>query len=100
MRYRSLWAILLCLMVLLTGTAAGEEHPNLLKNPGFEQLDSDGLPSSWFFSAYRNQDGYSLFEVTADAYEGKTINVKGIVDYYTYSGYQVKVFSPDDITIV
>ena len=38
--------------------------------------------------------------ITADAYEGKTINVKGIVDYYTYSGYQVKVFSPDDITIV
>ena len=38
--------------------------------------------------------------ITAEAYEGKTINVKGIVDYYTYSGYQVKVFSPDDITIV
>lgn len=38
--------------------------------------------------------------ITADAYQGKTINVKGIVDYYTYSGYQVKVFSPDDITIV
>ena len=38
--------------------------------------------------------------ITADAYRGKTINVKGIVDFYTYSGYQVKVFSPDDITIV
>ena len=38
--------------------------------------------------------------ITADAHQGKTINVKGIVDYYTYSGYQVKVFSPDDITIV
>ena len=38
--------------------------------------------------------------ITADAYQGKTINVQGIVDYYTYSGYQVKVFSPDDITIV
>ena len=38
--------------------------------------------------------------ITADAYRGKTINVKGIVDYYTYSGYQVKVFSPDDITVV
>ncbi len=38
--------------------------------------------------------------ITADAYKGKTINVRGIVDYYTYSGYQVKVFSPDDITIV
>ena len=38
--------------------------------------------------------------ITADAYRGKTINVKGIVDYYTYSGYQVKVFTPDDITVV
>ena len=38
--------------------------------------------------------------ITKDAYEGKTINVRGIVDYYTYSGYQVKVFSKDDITIV
>lgn len=38
--------------------------------------------------------------ITADAYEGKTINVKGIVDYYTYSGYQIKVFSASDITIV
>lgn len=40
------------------------------------------------------------FIITADAYEGKTINVKGIVDFYTYSGYQIKVFSKDDITIV
>lgn len=38
--------------------------------------------------------------ITADAYKGRTINVKGIVDYYTYSGYQIKVFSPSDITIV
>ena len=70
MRYRSLWAIFLCVLLLLTGTAAGEEHPNLLKNPGFEQLDSDGLPSNWFFSAYRNQDGYTLFDISGDAHEG------------------------------
>lgn len=37
---------------------------------------------------------------TAEDFEGKTINVKGIVDYYTYSGYQIKVFSANDITIV
>ena len=40
------------------------------------------------------------FIITSDMYEGKTINVKGIVDFYTYSGYQIKVFSKDDITIV
>ena len=37
--------------------------------------------------------------ITADAYEGKTINVRGIVDYYNGS-YQIKVFSADDITVL
>ncbi len=36
--------------------------------------------------------------ITADKYEGKTIDVRGIVDYYNGS-YQIKVFSDDDITI-
>ena len=44
------------------------------------------------------QDGNGNL-VTADAYEGKIINVRGIVD--TFSGtYQIKVFTPEDITIV
>ncbi len=37
--------------------------------------------------------------ITADAYQGKTINVRGIVDYFSGS-YQIKVFSPEDITII
>lgn len=36
--------------------------------------------------------------VTADAYEGKTIDVKGIVDYYD-GDYQIKVFAEQDITV-
>ncbi len=36
--------------------------------------------------------------VKADVYEGKTIDVKGIVDYYNGT-YQIKVFSADNITI-
>lgn len=36
--------------------------------------------------------------VTADAYEGKTIDVKGIVDYFSGT-YQIKVFSVDNIHI-
>ena len=36
--------------------------------------------------------------VTAEAYEGKTIDVKGMVDYFN-GGYQIKVFSVDDITV-
>ena len=30
---------------------------------------------------------------------GKTIDIRGIVDYYN-GAYQIKVFSPKDITIV
>ncbi len=36
--------------------------------------------------------------ITADAYEGKTIDVKGIVDYFN-GVYQIKVFSANNITI-
>lgn len=37
--------------------------------------------------------------ITEDAYLGKTIDVKGIVDYFSGT-YQIKVFTPDQITIV
>lgn len=37
--------------------------------------------------------------ITADAYEGKTIDVKGIVDYFNGT-YQIKVFSADDISVI
>ena len=36
--------------------------------------------------------------ITADAYEGKTIDVRGIVDYYD-GAYQIKVFSANGITV-
>jgi DNA/RNA endonuclease YhcR with UshA esterase domain len=36
--------------------------------------------------------------IKASAYEGKTIDVKGMVDYFNGS-YQIKVFSADNIKI-
>ena len=36
--------------------------------------------------------------ITADAYLGKTIDVKGIVDFFD-GAYQIKVFAADNITI-
>ena len=36
--------------------------------------------------------------ITEDAYTGKTIDVKGIVDFYD-GAYQIKVFSANNITI-
>ena len=37
--------------------------------------------------------------VTEEAYDGKTINVKGILDHYE-GNYQIRVFSVNDITVV
>lgn len=37
--------------------------------------------------------------VTEDAYMGKTVDVKGIVDFFD-SSYQIKVFTKDNITII
>ena len=50
----------------------------------------------------RNADGTLI---TASEFEGKTINVKGVVDYYNFDGtstnpYQVKIFTMDDVEFV
>ena len=41
--------------------------------------------------------------ITEDLYAGETIDVKGLVEYFSMDGepgqYQIKVLSPDDITI-
>ena len=37
--------------------------------------------------------------ITADAYEGKIINVRGVVEDYNDT-YQIQVFTPEDITII
>ena len=42
------------------------------------------------------QDGA---KVTADMFEGKTINVKGIIDYFD-GQYQIKLYSMNDVTFV
>ena len=36
--------------------------------------------------------------ITKDAYLGKTIDVKGVVDFFS-GDYQIKVFSPDNIIV-
>ena len=56
----------------------------------------DGQEISVRTAVLRDADGNLI---TADAYEGKTINVRGIVDCFSGT-YQIKVFTPDDITIV
>ena len=56
----------------------------------------DGVTMSIRTEVLKDADGNII---TKDAYMGKTINVKGIVDQYN-GKYQIRVFSPDDITIV
>lgn len=56
----------------------------------------DGVTMSVRTEVLKDADGNII---TKDAYQGKTINVKGIVDQYN-GKYQIRVFSPDDITIV
>ena len=55
----------------------------------------DGLRISVRTAVLHDKDGNL---VTASAYQGKTIDVKGLVDYYN-GGYQIKVFSADHITV-
>ena len=56
----------------------------------------DGIPVTVRTVVLHDEDGNL---VKQDAYLGRTINVKGIVDYFS-GDYQIKVFSPKDITIV
>ena len=56
----------------------------------------DGTTVSVRTVVLRDENGEMI---TYEAYEGKTINVRGIVDYFS-GKYQIKVSSADDITIV
>ena len=55
----------------------------------------DGMEVSVRTAVLLDADGKLI---TEDAYKGKMIDVKGIVDYYDGT-YQIKVFSADNITI-
>lgn len=69
MNLKRLAALFIALSLLICcGMADGEE--NLLKNASFEQLDNDGMPFAWYTEAYRMMEGYTLYSVSGDAYEG------------------------------
>ena len=56
----------------------------------------DGVNVTVRTTVLRDADGNVI---TQDAYLGKTIDVKGIVDYFDGS-YQIKVFVPENITFM
>ena len=55
----------------------------------------DGVKITVRTAVLRDSEGKLI---TQDAYLGKTIDVRGIIDYYD-GEYQIKVFTPDQITI-
>lgn len=57
---------------------------------------ADGKTISVRTSVLRDADGNLI---TEEAYQSKTINVQGIVDYFSGT-YQIQVLSPEDITII
>ena len=59
------------------------------------ECEADGIPVTVRTMVLTDANGNLI---TADAFEGKTIDVKGIVDFFD-GQYQIKVFSVKDITI-
>lgn len=57
--------------------------------------EKDGVTVSVRTAVLRDENGAII---TAEQYEGKTIDVKGIVDYFD-GGYQIKVFTANNIII-
>lgn len=57
--------------------------------------EADGVTVSIRTVVFLDENGNLI---TADAYQGKTIDVKGVVDYFDGT-YQIKVFTPDNITV-
>ena len=57
--------------------------------------EANGVTVKVRTTVFYDEDGN---RITAAYYDGKTIDVKGIIEFFM-DGYQIKVFSPDDIII-
>lgn len=69
MRRIKLFVLVLAFVMMLLPFCVAEET-NLLVNPSFEELGSDGLPSGWYTDAYVTQTGYTTYAAIEDAQEG------------------------------
>ncbi len=61
---RAFLCLLALLCLLLPAAACAQDVGNLLTNGGFELVNAEGNPVSWYPTAYRNQAGYSRMTVT------------------------------------
>ena len=69
--FRRILLLLTALLLLSAPFSFAEEEVNLLVNPGFEELDEEGLPLGWFTDAYIKRDGVTLFSLTDAALSGQ-----------------------------
>ncbi len=67
---RLMLMLLTIMMLALVLPAAAQGQENLLENPGFEVLDSQGMLAGWYTDAYVSQAGYTTYGVSSEAYEG------------------------------
>ncbi len=70
MLIKRILSLLLCAFLWCPALVSGEEEANLLLNPGFEELDGNGMPVHWFTDAYIKRDGVSLYTLTDQAKSG------------------------------
>ena len=68
MKLRKTFCLMVLAALLLTAQAAWASE-NLLANPGIEEVDGDGLPSSWYKGMWY-YDGSSELSAVSGAYEG------------------------------
>lgn len=95
---RLLRAGMLLLMVLLLVADASAENENLLKNPGFEEVGSNGLPTFWRGDAWVKDEGISLYASTEDA--ARSGLRSGKIENFDYNDarlYQVVSVEPDSL---
>ena len=69
------WFLLLTALLLLICGMAAADGENLLANPSFEELDSDGLPVGWYTDAYINDAAYTLYTTSREGEDGGTCAV-------------------------
>ena len=68
---KRLWVMLLIILMISSCITSAEEQINLLKNPGFEELDQAGVPVGWFCDAYELRVGVSQFSTSETSRSGQ-----------------------------
>ena len=68
---RKIWlSVLMAALLLMLGLMPALADGNLLENPDFEALDSQGLPLGWDTDAYLSAEGYTTYAVQTDEQQG------------------------------